>query len=308
MSLVDNLRPDSLAEFVGQDRIKERLFVMIRAAFSEQRPLNHMLITGSPGFGKTTLARLIALESGDEFESVIMPLKAGGLFKMARQFEGILLLDEIHRASASQQQELLPLLEPNGYIQGPSGAKYHPHWLTIIAATTEPGDLIEPLRQRFPVKLAASAYSREELGSILQTMAAKAGLDLPPETAEALGEAAGGVPRNARQFVLAAHDLKVVRGEVPSAADILAFCETEPDGLSVDHMAFLRFLDDLGGVASLRTLASLMHLGEDHLNNLEELLQLKRFVTISSKGRELTNEGARRVRQTRPIIPRRRVA
>lgn len=308
MSLIDNLQPANFDEFIGQDRIKTRLTVMIQAAFAEKRPLDHMLIHGSPGFGKSTLARLIAEASGDCFEQVIMPLKAGELFKLVRRFEGVLLLDEIHRANKTQQEELFTLLIPGGYIQGPSGAKYQPHWLTLIGATTEPNALVEPLRQRFPIKLAASDYTQEEVGTILRGMAEKADLDLSAETAEILGQAAGGVPRNARQFVLAARDLRTVKGTTPTAEEILDFCEVEADGLTMDHLSFLRYLDDLGGVASIRTLSSLMRLGEGHLENLEELLQRKQFVTISSKGRELTNAGAERVRATRPPARGRRVA
>jgi holliday junction DNA helicase RuvB len=291
----DTLRALSFDEYVGQEPLKRRLAVHIQAAVADQRMLDHVLLAGPPGYGKTSVAQIIARDLGDPFACLTMPVKPVALASLLRQWGGgILLLDEIHRASASQQEDLLNLLQ-DGYLQTPSGRRVEVQHLTIIGATTEPDKIIAPLYDRFPIKPTFVDYSDDEMADIVMGMADKVGLELDPAYALALGQASGGIPRNARQLVLATRDLYISTGRDPIIADVLELCGTESDGLSAGHVEYLRHLADLGGHAGLQILATMLRLHPSIVCELERLLVKRQLVMYSSVGRELTELGFRRV-------------
>jgi Holliday junction DNA helicase RuvB len=245
---IDTLRPSSLDEFVGQEKLKTRLTVHIDAALRENRPLGHVLLVGRPGFGKTALASLIAGLMDEELEVATMPLSENALTGIVRRHQGVLFLDEIHRATAKQMEMLLTLLE-FGFVQSNRGAKTHNFWLTVVGATTEPQKLLPTVVQRFPIKAPRfEEYTDDELARIVMGMAAKADVPLGPDACVVLGRAAGGAPRCARDFVLAAHDLWVGtdKTQLPTAQEVLDFCTVGEDGLNDAHLAYLRALDLLG--------------------------------------------------------------
>lgn len=286
----DVLRPASWDDFVGQDAVKRELAVRIAAANEGGRPLEPLLLTGPPGFGKTSLARIIASEMGLPYESFNMPISRPTLTQFVRQFDGLVLLDEIHRCPPKQQEELLPLLEFD-YLQQPDGSRVYSGFLGIIGATTEPQKIIAPLYDRFVIKPEFDAYTDEQMGTIVAGMASKAGVELETDTAVALGRAAAGTPRNARQLVLAARDLAAVNGAVPSASDVLALCRVDETGLSVQHVRYIETLKALGGKAGVKTLSNLLRLNESVVTDLERLLLTSSYVELTDRGRVLTRRG-----------------
>jgi len=292
----DPVRATTWNDYIGQPKLKKRLDVHIRAALAENRPLEHVLLTGPPGMGKTTIANIIAARLGDPFHVLSMPMKPAALASFFMEIEeegGVVFMDEVHRASKSHQEDLLTLLE-DGYLSNSSGRRIEAPWLTVIGATTEPENVLPPLYSRFPIVPRVEEYTLDEMERIITGMAAKLKVDLEEE-AGALARAAGGVPRAARQLVLAARALAITtqqdNGVAPTAAGVLAFCEIDPSGLTQNHLLYIDCLRKLGGKAGLAVIATMMRLHESVVRELERLLIGRELLTYGEKGRELTTKG-----------------
>lgn len=301
-------------EFVGQTTIKQQLDIRIRAAVEQNRLLDHVLLTGPPGFGKTTLSNIIASQLGchpvelgrvqeDGFLSLTMPVKFTALAHELRVFQGgVILLDEIHRCPEALQNDLLTLLavDPKeGYLQLPNGRRQETA-ATIIGATTEPEKLIPPLYDRFGFKPFFEAYTDEEMGQIVLGMCFRLGVDtnvVPDEMCVELGRAAGGVPRNAGMLVRAARDLDAAFEDVTLDA-ILAMAGVDATGLDRYQIEILRTLDILGGTAGLQTLSSLLRLHPSVITDKERLLIKQGLIERGERGRSLTKDGYRKLAES----------
>lgn len=293
----DELRCSSWDEYIGQEKLKAKLALHIEAANMKDRTLDHVLLAAAPGYGKTSLARIIAKQTGYDLRQLEMPVKTKVLCGLLREWDGgVLLLDEIHRGSKAQQQDLLPLLL-DGYLQLDNGRRvYASESLCVIGTTTEPWNVIEPLRDRFPLKPRFVDYTDEQMGQVVTGMGARVGFTVSEIEAVALGKAAGESPRHARALVLAARDL-IDTGAKPTVSAILDLADTEPDGLTPDHRLYLHIMKDLGGAAvGERTLATMMRLPAGVIREIERLLIKRGLLRLETTGRELTNAGFQRAK------------
>lgn len=296
----DELRPTTLDGYHGQDNLKARLTIKVEAAIKRDMPLEHILLAGSPGSGKTTLGAIVADMMGLDFMSVGMPINDRALVRIVSNFNGILLLDECHRATPKQQEQLLPLLE-FGYLVTPTGRRIENGWLTVLGATTEPQKVIKPLSQRMWVPLIED-YTIEQMHAIVLGMVRMAGMELSADITLALATAAGGIPRQAKRLVTDARDLIATGNDEPSIEDILALSGMSTDGMSEAHLAYLHALDKLGGTGGITMIATMLRLHESVCKDLERLLIDRDFVTYASGvGRELTGAGHRRIHAQRKV-------
>ncbi len=295
-STVDTFVPKSWNEYVGQGKVKDQLKTYIDASVATNTPFQHTLLFGPPGCGKTTLAEIIANELGDAFKDLTMPVDQKVLEDTVTMFQGVLFLDEIHRATKKQQEDLLNLLQ-FGFMQSKAGYKIEAGWLTIIAATTKPTLLDDAVLDRFQFKPDFIPYTDEEMAQIIGDMAMRVSdvdLVITDDDCHVLAKAAGGKPRAARDIVLAARAL-AVRDSTPSVEDILYQVGVDADGLGPQHMRYLETLKRFGGVAGLAKIANVLGMGGGYVQDLEKVLFRNGFIDHSEKGRRLTATGYRKV-------------
>ena len=302
-----DLRPDDWDQFIGQEKVKNELDIRIEAARVDNRPLPHVLLATNPGYGKTTLAQLIATKLTDPFHSFVSPVQPRRLaaFFQSEWDGGVLFLDEIHRFSKADQENLLSLLE-DGFFQLSDGRRIPVDWLTVIGATTEPHAVIPPLYDRFKVRPQFEDYDDAEMTLVVRGLAQRIGVSLNDDYCVALGRGSGGVPRIAQNLVLAARDLHQANADF-SIKSILDLAGMDPDGLSNQHIEYLKLLAELGGQAGLSPISNMLRLHPSIVQNLEILLQKRNLILFGDRGRQLTQLGFKKVRPN-TVVHRRRAA
>jgi Holliday junction DNA helicase RuvB len=299
------LRPRSLDEFIGQEALRANLGVFVAAARGRGEPLDHVLLHGPPGLGKTTLAQIIAKELGVGFRATSGPViaKAGDLAALLTNLENhdVLFIDEIHRLSPAVEEILYPAMEDRVLDimigEGPSARSVRidlPHF-TLVGATTRAGLLTTPLRDRFGIPLRLNFYTVAELERVVARAANLLALELTPDGAREIAARARGTPRIAGRLLRRVRDFAGGKAVDARAADA-ALNRLEVDNLGLDAMdrRYLMMIADIyrGGPVGIETLAAGLSEARDTLEEvIEPFLIQQGLVARTARGRML-NGGA----------------
>ncbi|MBQ7828541.1 MAG: Holliday junction branch migration DNA helicase RuvB [Clostridia bacterium] len=300
-----SLRPTTIDEYIGQEKAKDMIKVYIEAARMRSDCLEHVLLYGPPGLGKTTLSGIIAAEMGVNFRVTSGPAieKAGDLAALLTNLnEGdVLFIDEIHRLSRNIEEILYPAMEDFNldlFIgKGPSARSIHlplPRF-TLIGATTRAGQLSTPLRDRFGVVLRLELYTPEELAVIVTRSAGILEVPITPEGALEIASRSRGTPRIANRLLKRVRDFAQVRGsgviDLENAQHALAALEIDELGLDNSDRRFLEAIIHYygGGPVGLETIAATI--GEEAVtieDVYEPYLIQNGFIARTPKGRYAT--------------------
>ena len=299
------LRPKMLDDYTGQEKAKGNLSIYIEAARRRSEPLDHTLLYGPPGLGKTTLAGVIANEMGAGIRITSGPAieKPGDLAALLTNLNpgDILFIDEIHRLNRVVEEILYPAMEDFAIDiivgKGPSANSIRldlPKF-TLVGATTRAGQLSAPLRDRFGVSLRLELYTPEELARIVTRSATILGMDIEPEGAMEIATRSRGTPRIANRFLRRVRDFAMVLGNGTITKEVadLALSRLEVDHLGLDNIdrrmltAIIRNYG--GGPVGLETLAATIGEEAVTLEDVYEpyLMQLG-FLTRTPRGRCVT--------------------
>jgi Holliday junction DNA helicase RuvB len=299
------LRPRTLDDFVGQDRVKEQLKVLLTGASQRNDPVDHLLFSGPPGLGKTTLAQIVAIEMGAGFQPTSGPAleRPSDLAAILTNLgDGdVLFVDEIHRMPRAVEEVLYPALEDYSLDvvlgKGPTARSIRldlPRF-TLIAATTRPGRITLPLRERFGFSPRLDYYGAEDLTRIVLRSAGILGVVTAEEGAEEIARRSRGTPRIANRLLRRVRDVAEVRHDGAITADVaragLAMFEVDEQGLDrLDHAILRAIIERFsGGPVGLSTLAAAVGEEPDTVEDVVEpyLLQLG-FLQRTPRGRVAT--------------------
>ncbi|HSD09416.1 MAG TPA: Holliday junction branch migration DNA helicase RuvB [Candidatus Binatia bacterium] len=305
-----SLRPLRFEEYVGQERVKENLQLMVTAARSRGEALDHLLFHGPPGLGKTSLAHLIAREMGVNIRTTSGPMieRAGDLAAILTNLEphDVLFIDEVHRLNRLIEEVLYPAMEDFkldlviGHGPGASMSKIPLQPFTLIAATTRAGLLSAPLRNRFGNDFRLDFYTQAELERILARSARILSVRLEADGAAEIARRSRGTPRIANRLLRRVRDFAEVRADgvirLAVACDALKLLDVDDIGLEpMDRTLLVTIIDKFdGGPVGIETLAASIGEERDTLEDVYEpyLLQIG-FLQRTPKGRVATSSAWR---------------
>jgi Holliday junction DNA helicase RuvB len=312
-----SLRPRRLEEFVGQDALKDQLAVSIDAARARGEALDHVLLAGPPGLGKTSLAQIVAAELGVPFVQTAGPAlerKADiAAFLTALQPRSVFFVDEIHRLPRAVEETFYPAMEDRQLpitVGVGAGAKVVTLDLppfTLIGATTRSGLLTTPLRDRFGIQHRLDHYGHDDLARIVERSARVLEVEVEPAGARAIAERARGTPRVANRLLKRVRDFAEVRGsgvvDAAVAGAALDLLEVDHEGLDRLDRAILTTICTRfdGGPVGLSTLAVAVHEEADTIEDVYEPYLLQRgFLRRTPRGRCATVHAFRHLRLQPP--------
>lgn len=299
------MRPVSLADFIGQEQAKENLHVFIAAAKQRQDALDHVLLHGPPGLGKTTIAQIVAREMGVNFKATSGPIlaKAGDLAALLTNLEprDVLFIDEIHRLNPTIEEVLYPAMEDFTLDliigEGPAARTVRIDLppFTLVGATTRLGLLTNPLRDRFGIPVRLNFYTPEELHQVISRGARLLQMPLTKEGAYEIARRSRGTPRIALRLLRRVRDFAAVAEhsaiDAKLADHALKRLEVDEAGLDSNDHRYLRFIAEhyQGGPVGVETIAAGLSEQRDSIEEtIEPYLIQQGFLQRTPRGRMLT--------------------
>lgn len=305
-SLNPSLRPEALEEFTGQQEVRQNLKVFVEAAKARRESLDHTLLFGPPGLGKTTLAQIIAREMGVNFKATSGPViaRAGDLAAILTNLQAhdVLFIDEIHRLNPAIEEILYPAMEDFKLDlmigEGPAARSIQidlPKF-TLVGATTRSGLLTQPLRERFGIPLRLQFYTEDELIHIITRSARLLGHEIEPEGAQEIARRSRGTPRIAGRLIRRVRDFSIVEDSkeitVKIAKMALDRLGVDPLGLDAQDRRYLTYMAEFyrGGPVGVETLAAALSEQKDTLEEVVEPYLIQQgLIQRTSRGRQLTD-------------------
>ncbi|MEK9682978.1 MAG: Holliday junction branch migration DNA helicase RuvB [Rhodospirillaceae bacterium] len=307
-----NLRPQTLDDFIGQEKLRQNLRVFVDAALGRAEAMDHVLLHGPPGLGKTTLAQIVARELGVGFRATSGPVisKAGDLAAILTNLEprDVLFIDEIHRLSPAVEEVLYPAIEDFQLDliigEGPAARSVRIDLspFTLVGATTRSGLLTKPLRERFGIPLRLDFYKPAELEIIVRRAARLMGVVMTDDGAAEVAARARGTPRVAGRLLRRVRDFAIAEKaeqiDAPVADRALGRLEVDRLGLDSMDRRYLSCIADhyAGGPVGIETLAAALAEQRDAIEEVIEpfLIQMG-LLNRTARGRALTHKGASHV-------------
>ena len=312
------VRPQTLNDFIGQDAIKHNMAVVIEAAKNRQEAVEHMLLSGPAGLGKTTLAQIVACEMGVPIKHSIGPAiaRAGDLASIVTQLEArsVLFIDEIHRLHPAVEEMLYTAMEDFrlDVVIGSSGAarsvRIDLEPFTLIGATTRSGLVSRPLRERFGLNLRLSFYDVHPLSVMIEKEAARLELPLQKGVAVAIAMRARGTPRNGLRLLRRLRDFSSQESQLTMTRANEAFATMGIDELGLDdmdrHYLTLMASSYKGGPVGVETMAAAMAEERDVLESVVEPFLVQQGMVLRTKrGRVLSVTAWQHLGMTPPQLP-----